>query len=50
MQGDTSLYPGPGREGPTSSRGGETYIACTYVLVVGNTSWSGDGKDPKSLG
>jgi hypothetical protein len=38
------------REGPTFSRGDETYITCTQVLAVGNTCWSGEGKDPDSLG
>jgi hypothetical protein len=36
-------------QGPTSNRGGETYITCTVVPVVGVYKHGGRGEVPKSL-
>jgi hypothetical protein len=50
MQEDTRFILVRAREGPTSSRGRMRLIlSCTYVLVVGGTSWSREGAGPKSL-
>jgi hypothetical protein len=44
------FYLGSGKIRPYfQQRGMRPLLSCTYVLVVGGTSWSGEGVDPKSL-